>query len=104
MKPKANLRLVRVDPSARHPAMSRLEVEPVRSQHLLDCVGRKRADGLPCRKIGHPGEGRSRSARIRHGAILLPNAPDARHQRGCRRRYGEDRPPMFSGRRSPVGG
>jgi hypothetical protein len=47
-------------------AIFRLEVEPVQKKHLLDFVAGKHPDGVPLCKISHPGEGRSRSIRVRH--------------------------------------
>src|SRR5271168_4220087 len=51
-------------------AIFRLEVEPVRSQYLLDLLGGENANRCPRREIGHTSEGRSRPIRIRHAAIL----------------------------------
>src|SRR5271163_2847348 len=62
-------------------AIFRLEVEPVRSQYLLDLLDGENANRCPRREIGHSSEGRSRPIRIRHAAILLRIAACGRHHR-----------------------
>jgi len=44
----------------------RVQVAPVRRQHLFDLVGGKHTERYPHRKIGHTGEWRSRPFRVRH--------------------------------------
>src|SRR4051794_9865017 len=81
----------------------RLEVEPVRSQHLLDLIGGEHANRCPRREIGHSSEGRSRPIRIRHAATLLRIAACGRHHRARPCPYGLGRPTMSRAGWSPVG-
>jgi len=82
----------------------RVQVAPVRRQHLFDLVGGKHTERYPHRKIGHTGEWRSRPFRVRHAAILLRNAPAHDIAAAAPSPYALGRPTMFRAGWSPVGG